>query len=38
MKLLLTDYYDMFLQRLITEAQWCSTEEQLSEGLKDLVY
>lgn len=33
-----SDFYDKFLQRLITEAQWCSTEEELSERLKDLVY
>ena len=33
-----SDFYYMFLQHLITEAQWCSTEEQLSKTLKDLLY
>ena len=33
-----SDFYDIFLRYLITAAQWCSTEEELNESLKDLIY
>lgn len=33
-----SDFYDIFLRYLITAAQWYSTEEELNEGLKDLIY
>ena len=33
-----SDFYDKFLRRLITEAQWCGTEEDLSENFKGLIY
>ena len=32
-----SDFYDEFLRRLITEAQWWSTAEELSEHLKDFT-
>ena len=33
-----SNFYDVFLRYLITEAQWCSTEEELNESLEELLY